>query len=1415
MADETIETEGHPEPAGEPETRREASGRRTLRALNRASKWVLGILAALVLLIAAAIVLLNTPIGERFLADRIAQQTLPNGLNIRIGRIEGNLYGAAVLHDVVLSDPQGPFMTIPRAEVDWNPRGWLDNTLDIDSFAARRATLMRIPEFLPSEEEGPILPGFDIAIDRFEIDRLTLAEGIVGDRAETLDLLAEVQVRDRRLKLSAKGALGADRFAALVDAAPDRDVFDLGLDYVAPEGGTVARLLGTEAGYRVRIAGDGSWDRWAGALVVRREGESFGAFRLTNRSGRFTLVGQARPENLLEGLPARLAGGIVSVKAVARIEDRRIQGSYALRTDALAGSARGVVDLAENRVSDFSLDVRLLEPTLFGENLRLDDTRVIATVDGEFNDLAIEHTLQIGRLVSGDTRIEGLTQSGLATYDGTRWTVPLDAAVARIAIGNELLDPRLVRGRANGTLVLQGDRLLSDNLEISFPTADARFALQADLGAGTYNLMGDIRARQLAFDDIGGINGGARFTAAIGPATWSVAANIDARVAPVANATLANLAGDPIRLRGGVRIGSDAPLVFQDMRIDAAKLTARLDGRVTEDGTTIAGTGRHVDYGPFTVEAQLTDAGPEAVLVFANPLPAAGLTDVRVAIAPIEDGFRIETEGGSTLGPFEGVLNLFAPADGPTRISIERLTVSDSQVRGDLALLDGGIAGDLALSGGGLDGTIALAPRGGGQGFDIDIRARNASFGGATPIRIARADIQAQGLIAEGSSTFSASARGAGLSYGTLFLGRFAAQGEVTDGTGRIDASVAGRRGGSLRLDLQAQIAPERVTLAARGEFAGKTIAMPGRAVLTRLEGGGWELQRTRLDYGEGALVASGRFGGEELSFDLRLARMPLSLVDIVASDLGLGGTISGTIDYSVGPDGLPRARARVKVDDLTRSGLVLSSRPVDLSLVAALTADQFQTRAVLRNEEIRRGRVQALITGMPQSGLLLERMRAGQLFAQLRYEGAAESLWRLAAIDAFDLTGPVAIAADARGSLADPQVRGSVRSDDLRIRSSLSGTDLRDVSVRGRFTGSRLRLISFAGRTGDDGRVQGSGIVDLAGLGERVEGRFLEVRGPTLDLRASAHNARLLNANGIDATVSGPLRIVSDGLGGTIAGRVRIDRASWSLGTASEDVALPRISTREINLPSDTGPRVAAGRPWRYLINARGPSRIDVDGMGLDSEWGADIILRGTTDEPRIGGEARVVRGSYSFAGTRFELERGIIEFDVNEPINPQLDILAETQADGLEVEVRVTGNAQQPEIAFSSNPALPEEEILARLLFGGSITSLSATDALQLGAALASLRGGGGLDPINQLRSAIGLDRLRIVGADPALNRGTAVALGKNFGRRFYVELITDGQGYSATEVEFRVTSWLSLLASISTIGRESVLVEISRDY
>ena len=225
---------------------------------------------------------------------------------------------------------------------------------------------------------------------------------------------------------------------------------------------------------------------------------------------------------------------------------------------------------------------------------------------------------------------------------------------------------------------------------------------------------------------------------------------------------------------------------------------------------------------------------------------------------------------------------------------------------------------------------------------------------------------------------------------------------------------------------------------------------------------------------------------------------------------------------------------------------------------------------------------------------------------------------------------------------------------------------------------------------------------------------------------------------------------------------------------------------------------------------------RSDVRGLGLDSEWGADIRLRGDTANPQIFGDAEVIRGGYEFAGKRFELTRGKIRFTGEVPVDPRLDIVAEGDANGVAARISIGGSAQKPIISFTSTPAMPEEELLSRLLFGSSITQISAPEALQLASAVAALQNGGnGLNPINAVRRAAGLDRLRILPADPQTGQGTSIAAGKYVTRRVYAEIITDGQGYSATRVEFQVTRWLSLLSSISTLGRQSGNVRVSRDY
>lgn len=1392
----------------EPETPAEEDTppRRRKRRWAKRAGWALAILLAPFLL---AALLINTPIGKRFVADEIGKVAPASGLRFSVGRIEGDIYGKALLHDVVVADPKGAFLTIPEVELDWNPLAWFQRGLEVNTLVARRGKMTRIPELLPGDPDAPILPDFDIHVGRLGIENLTLAPGAVTADAQRVDLEAKANIKRGRLYLSADGRLGkADRIKLLIDAEPDGDKFEMALDYRAPQDGVLASLIGAKAGYSAWIGGEGSWTSWRGHALVRRGADRFAAFRLTNKAGQYGLVGQVFPSAITDGVAARALGKATSLAVLGRLEDSIFTGDIVLRGAGMDADGRGAIDFAGNRFDDFDLSLAVTDPTLFGDAMRLERARASANLDGKFRELVVEHELAIQRATSGDFALQDLSQSGTIRLADGSWTFPLDVSAQRVSSGIESIDPHLGRGTLRGRLTWQNGRLVGDELRLAFADLTARFAVRGNTSLGTYGLAGPVSARGLNIADLGTVDGAAQVTLKLGGRDpWALNAKLDGQLRDISNATARTLAGSDLRFNGDLALGGATGLSFRTINLQSDLLTMSLDGRVAGDRTLVTGRGRHTKYGPFDVDATLSGDGPQVALVLADPLPAAGLSDVRLALAPSGEGFRIETSGGSMLGPFDGVVHLLLPANDDAVIDVETLHIWRTQVRGKLTMEDAGIRGVLKLDGGGLDGHIALVPKVQGQSFDLALTASNAEFGGTMPVSFARANIAASGSLDGDKSRIEVAATGQGWRMGPLFAGRLAARAEIINGAGDVALSMTGRRGSRFDLQLDARVAPGRIAAIADGSFAGRDIDMPRRAVLTRQADGGWQLAPTQVSYGEGVAIASGQFGGGDMALNMKLAHMPLSLADIFAGELGLGGTASGVVEYSAPNGTRPVGSARLKINRLSRSGQVLSSRPVDLALVADLEPDGLSARAIVQDGEAQLGRIQARISNLPAEGPLASQLRAGTLFAQMRYDGPMEALYRLAAIEGFDLTGLITIAADARGTLAQPQVRGSIKGDNLRLLSTISGTDVRNVRARGSFAGSRLNITSFTGTTRDEGVVSGSGMIDLANLGEG--------RGPQMDLKASAKRARLINTGGFRATITGPLRIVSDGRGGTIAGRVRIDRASWQLGRAEEVMELPDIPVTEINRAADAAPARVASAPWRYLIDAKSSARIDVDGMGLDSEWGADLIVRGTTSDPRIGGEAKVVRGFYNFAGTQFELTRGVIDFDENVPIDPRLNIQAVTTTDSLAVTVNVRGSAQAAEISFTSNPSLPEEEILSRLLFGDSITTLSATDALQLGTAVASLRGGSGMDPINKLRGAIGLDRLRIVAADPALGRETGVALGKNLGKRIYIELVTDGRGYSATQLEYRITSWLALLGSVSTIGRNSVLAEVSRDY
>ncbi len=196
-------------------------------------------------------------------------------------------------------------------------------------------------------------------------------------------------------------------------------------------------------------------------------------------------------------------------------------------------------------------------------------------------------------------------------------------------------------------------------------------------------------------------------------------------------------------------------------------------------------------------------------------------------------------------------------------------------------------------------------------------------------------------------------------------------------------------------------------------------------------------------------------------------------------------------------------------------------------------------------------GRAQARFSPMGGGPLLAELMNA-PLFAQLRYVGPADTLWRLSGTETLDLSGPIAVGADIGGRLADPAIRGSLRTQSARLESPVTGMVIDQVQSQARFSGPQLIFTQISGRTAGGGSVSGTGSATFSG------GRT------ALNLSFQANQALLLNRDDIAARVTGPLQIRSDGQGGTISGDLRLDKGRFQLGRASAAASVPQLHVRD-----------------------------------------------------------------------------------------------------------------------------------------------------------------------------------------------------------------------------------------------------------
>jgi hypothetical protein len=374
--------------------------------------------------------------------------------------------------------------------------------------------------------------------------------------------------------------------------------------------------------------------------------------------------------------------------------------------------------------------------------------------------------------------------------------------------------------------------------------------------------------------------------------------------------------------------------------------------------------------------------------------------------------------------------------------------------------------------------------------------------------------------------------------------------------------------------------------------------------------------------------------------------------------------------------------------------------------------------------------------------------------------------------------SGAVDLAASLQGPLSQPVLSGRATIVNGRLRYLTLPHSVEAINGQVSFGGGNVRLEDVAARIGT-GPVQFGGRVVLDGFFPRQ-----------FDLTMTGQDMLIRYPEDFRSRVDADLALRGDIKAPVLSGTITVEQGTYDRRFDPIPEFRPFAPGRT---PEPAVPVRAAGDslPLQLDIRITAPSTLRVDNNLAQVGASADLNLRGTYDRPLLFGRAEVERGYLFFEGRRYQVTLGTIDFTDPTRIDPFFDFEGETRVrtpgQTYRVGLRVSGTRQRMNWEFSSDPPLPEVDVLSLLLGDArsvenpELRALQSQEAYRL--ALVEERMARYLasslsaEVGRAVEKTFGLDTFQVTPSltDPSqssrVNPGARLTLGKQISERVYI--------------------------------------------
>ena len=358
-------------------------------------------------------------------------------------------------------------------------------------------------------------------------------------------------------------------------------------------------------------------------------------------------------------------------------------------------------------------------------------------------------------------------------------------------------------------------------------------------------------------------------------------------------------------------------------------------------------------------------------------------------------------------------------------------------------------------------------------------------------------------------------------------------------------------------------------------------------------------------------------------------------------------------------------------------------------------------------------------------------------LGARVAWRGEIAPLWALSPMQDRNLSGLAQIDAEVKGPMEKPEYTVNAYVANGRFEDHILGVLLTAIAVEAASASSGESKLLMRAEDGMGGYVALEGKLSSP---QHAPGEAAS-SAPHLSARGHINHLQPLHRDDIFLRLSGRLSVDGPLDAMNVAADMEVERGELSIANLGGSVRTLEVTDPAAKpAPPSSGPTLD--------VKVAIPHRFYIRGRGLDSEWSGNLAVSGKASSPSLTGSLKPVRGTFDLMSRDFAFSGGDISFFGGDRIDPGLNLPLTYEGPNITAIVRATGRASKPELTMESQPPLPQDQIMAEVLFGKEFSKLSRFETLQVANSLRQLAniGGDGLDPLSTMRTKLGIDMLRV---------------------------------------------------------------------